>query len=272
MTLTTLSLASGSNGNCYYISNGEEAILIDAGISCRETERRMSALSLSLQKIKAIFISHEHIDHIKGVEVLSRKYNIPVYITPRTLSGGRLTLDTALVHDFAAYEPVRIGELEVLAFPKNHDAADPHSFIIQAQQTKVGVFTDIGEPCDHVIRQFQECQVAFLETNYDEEMLERGRYPYHLKKRIAGPYGHLSNAQALKLFTEHRSEALQCLFLSHLSKDNNCPELAARLFAQHAGSTKIVVASRYQASELFQVSPSTTYFEYPAPMVQAALF
>jgi phosphoribosyl 1,2-cyclic phosphodiesterase len=257
MSLQTASLNSGSNGNCYYVGNEHEAVLIDAGISCRETERRMNRLSLSMKKVKAIFISHEHSDHIRGVEMLSKKFRLPVYITERTLSFSGLKIDPELVRRFSPFQPSQVGKLQILGFPKNHDAIDPHSFIVSEAEIYIGVFTDIGEPCGQVIEHFRSCHIAYLEANYDEKMLENGRYPYHLKKRIAGSKGHLSNAQALQLFLEHSSEGLQHLILSHLSKDNNCPNLVQKLFEDHSTSTNITVASRYEATELFSISFST---------------
>jgi phosphoribosyl 1,2-cyclic phosphodiesterase len=254
MSLYTASLNSGSNGNCYYIGNDTEAVLIDAGISCRETERRMARIGLSMQKVKAIFISHEHTDHIAGVRVLSKKYKLPVYITSGTLLNSRLPLAESLVHSFQAYEPVQIGGLAVTPFPKFHDASEPHSFIVEGGNTTIGVLTDIGSGCEHVTRNFSLCHAVYLEANYDTQMLENGSYPYYLKKRISGGHGHLSNAQALEIFTGHRPEFMSHVFLSHLSRDNNNPELVHELFMKHAGNTHVVVASRYKETEVYLIS------------------
>src|SRR6202012_5301045 len=144
MSMFVASLNSGSNGNCYYVGNEHEAVLIDAGISCRETETRMRRLGLSMQKVKAIFISHEHSDHIRGVEVLAKKYDLPVYITELTHLHGRLFFSPHLVNRFIANVPVTIGSLQITAFSKWHDAADPHSFLINCNEVNVGVFTDLG--------------------------------------------------------------------------------------------------------------------------------
>jgi phosphoribosyl 1,2-cyclic phosphodiesterase len=255
------SLNSGSNGNCYYVGNNREAILVDAGISCREIERRMKRLGLFMDKVKAVFVSHEHTDHIKGIPVLARKYKLPVYITAPTQLNGRLHLDN--VKAFTAYEPVPIGDLTVTAFPKLHDASDPYSFIITCNGIRVGVFTDIGTPCEHVIKHFSQCHAAFLEANYDEDMLANGRYPYYLKKRISGEKGHLSNKQALELFKAHRPSYMSYLFLSHLSKENNCPNLVQDLFKLHAGSTQIVVASRFKETPVYQIEASPHYARMP---------
>lgn len=254
MSLEIASLNSGSNGNCYYIGNDEEAVLVDAGISCRETEKRMKRIGLSMAKIKAIFISHEHADHILGLPVLAKKYRIPTYITPNTLREGKIVVDAHLVMSFTAHSPVNIGSITITAFPKFHDACDPHSFMLSCNDVRVGVFTDIGEPCHQVINYFRQCHAAFLETNYDEAMLLQGRYPYHLKNRIRSNVGHLSNEQALQLFAHHRPPFMSHLFLSHLSKDNNDPELARKLFAQQAGKTEIIVASRYRETQAYDIN------------------
>ncbi|TWR26949.1 MBL fold metallo-hydrolase [Mucilaginibacter achroorhodeus] len=254
MPVFIASLNSGSNGNCYYVGNEHEAVLIDAGISCRETEKRMLRLGLSLKKVKAIFISHEHSDHIRGLAVLAKKYQLPVYVTDGTVHHcGEVPRE--LCFSLRSYEMVQIGNLQVMPFPKHHDAVEPHSFMITNGDTRIGVFTDIGAPCEHLVRHFAQCHAVFLEANYDEQMLEQGRYPYFLKKRIRGGKGHLSNRQALEMFIEHRPPYMSHVLLSHLSKDNNDPELALQFFAEHAGETKISIASRYYESEVFVIDP-----------------
>ena len=253
MSLFVTSLNSGSNGNCYYIGNERDAVLVDAGISCREIETRMKRLGLSMQKLRAVFVSHEHKDHIKGIPTLARKHQLPIYITAATKEHGRLSLQKDLVVSFSAANPVFIGDLIVTAFPKLHDACDPYSFIISCNEIRVGVFTDIGSPCSHVIKYFRQCNAAFLETNYDEEMLDKGSYPYFLKSRIRGGMGHLSNRQALDLFRKHKPVFMSHLFLSHLSQNNNCPKLVGELFTKHAGNVKMVITSRYQETGVYHI-------------------
>ncbi|CAN5858790.1 MBL fold metallo-hydrolase [soil metagenome] len=253
MSLITTSLNSGSNGNCYYIGNDTEAVLVDVGLSCRETEKRMSVLGLSMNLVKAIFISHEHIDHIKGLQVLAAKYQLPVLISSNTSRHSSINIQKELVQHFTENEPVSIGNLTITAFPKFHDAADPHSFIITCKGINVGVFTDIGKPCDRLIKHFSQCHAAYLEANYDETLLENGRYPYHLKNRIRGGNGHLSNTQALEIFIRYKPSFMTHLFLSHLSRDNNSPELVQQLFDKHAGNTNIIIASRYQPTEIYRI-------------------
>ncbi len=254
MSLYFTSLNSGSNGNCYYIGNDNEAVLIDAGISCRETEIRMKRLGLAMDKVKAVFISHEHTDHISGIVTLSKKYRLPVYITEATHKQSRIKLEKDLIFRFLANKPIHIGDLSVTPFLKKHDAADPHSFIVASASVKVGVFTDLGIACDQLIHHFQQCHAVFLESNYDEEMLNNGGYPYYLKQRITNGLGHLSNVQALELFNNHRPAFMSHLILSHLSKNNNNPELVKALFSKHARNTEIVIASRFEETAVYQVA------------------
>lgn len=253
MSLFVAALNSGSNGNCYYIGNKNEAILIDGGISCRETEKRLTRLGLSIKTVKAIFVSHEHGDHIHGVPALVKKFKLPVYITPATFRNGNLMMNEDQALSFRAYESIEIGDLIVKAFPKFHDAADPHSFIVSGNGVHIGILTDIGAICDHVISHFKLCHAAFLEANYDEEMLEKGRYPQALKNRIRGGHGHLSNRQALELFLKHKSPQLSHLFLSHLSKNNNKPEIVRDLFSAATENTEIIIASRDKETALYQI-------------------
>jgi phosphoribosyl 1,2-cyclic phosphodiesterase len=253
MSLCIAALNSGSNGNCYYVGNEREAILIDAGISSGEADKRMRRLGLAPEKIKAVFITHEHGDHIKGLRSIIKKYKLPVYITARTLVQGRLKIKEKFVKHFLSFEPIRLGSLLITAFPTFHDACDPHNFVITCNRVNVGIFTDIGSPCKNVIHHFKQCHAAFLESNYDESMLETGGYPYALKNRIRGGWGHLSNKQALQLFMEHRPPFMSHLFLSHLSENNNRPEIVQDLFGSCAGKTEIIVASRYNETSAYQI-------------------
>lgn len=259
MSLFIASLNSGSNGNCYYIGNEKEAILVDAGLSCRETEKRLKKCGFFPEMIKAIFVSHEHGDHISGISVVAKKYRLPVYITSRTQAHARLALDADITRTFTAHVPETIGDLRITAFPKMHDADDPHSFIIEGNQVTIGVFTDIGIACKNVRKYFSQCHAVFLEANYDDEMLENGGYPIHLKNRIRGGMGHLSNAQALELFLSCRQPQLQHLLLSHLSKNNNTPEKALNLFSPFAEGLHITVASRYQESAVYQINHTHSF-------------
>ena len=252
--LELCALNSGSNGNCYFIGSPQGAILIDAGLSCRETERRMERLNLSLKNIKAIFISHEHNDHVKGLPQIARKYQIPVYITHETLSNCRFRIDEHLHLSFVEKQEIAIGHFRITPFKKVHDAVHPHSFIVRYGDFTIGIFTDLGKVCSNLSHYFAQCDAAFLEANYCEQLLDQGRYPIFLKNRIRGGKGHLSNNEALDLFLNHRSPKLKYLLLSHLSRDNNSPEKALQLFNDFAGNTEISVASRDMETKLFRLS------------------
>jgi phosphoribosyl 1,2-cyclic phosphodiesterase len=217
----------------------------------------MNRLGLDIKKVRALFITHEHSDHTRGAEVISRKHRIPVYSTRATFDHSGMNIHADLARECFPHQPVRAGDLTVHPIPKLHDGRDPLSFTVTGGNFTIGVFTDIGEPCEHVIARFRQCHAAFLEANYDETMLEEGRYPYFLKKRIRGTGGHLSNDQSLRLFLDHRSDELTHLILSHLSQENNRPDLVRELFAPHANGTHIEVASRFEESELFRLGNPT---------------
>jgi phosphoribosyl 1,2-cyclic phosphodiesterase len=253
MSLFVASLNSGSNGNCYYVGNQEEAVLIDGGISCREIEKRMKRLGLSLKNVKAVFVSHEHGDHIHGISTLAKKHRMHIYITPGTLQNGNVVIKEDRVITLRAHEPFCFGNLKVVGFPKYHDAFDPHSFMVSSGTVNVGIFTDIGIACENVIRYFKQCHAAFLEANYDEAMLENGGYPRALKNRISSDKGHLSNKQAMQLFITHRPSFMTHLFLSHLSKHNNTPKIVKEMFFPVAGNTQIIIASRDKESKLYHI-------------------
>ena len=253
MALSIASLNSGSNGNCYYIGNDTDAVLIDVGISCTETEKRMKQLGLTVSKLRAIFVSHEHQDHCKGVSTFANKYQLPVYITTGTaLNGPRLIRH--LSKTFVANDSIHIGGLCVSAFQTKHDAADPHNFIVTDQQVTVGVFTDIGIACTEVQRYFSKCNAVFLEANYDELMLLNGPYSDVLKHRIRSGEGHLSNAQALELFMQHRSPTLSRLLLCHLSAQNNNKLLVEQLFKEQAGACEVSTCSRSAPTGVFYIT------------------
>ena len=254
MSLSIASLNSGSNGNCYYIGNGDEAVLIDAGLSCKETELRMKRLGLPMHRIKAIFISHEHSDHIQGVSTLVSKYHLPVYFSQPTLKKAGFGKIRKHAFHFTAQKPVMIGSLGITAFQKKHDACDPHSFVVSAAKTNIGVFTDIGKPCEQLIYYFKQCHAAFLESNYDEDMLENGPYPLYLKNRIRSGEGHLSNRQALELYIQYRPAFMSHLFLSHLSKENNSPDLVESLFTKVQTNTRVIIAGRYHETALYEIA------------------
>ena len=278
MSLQISSLNSGSNGNCYYVGNQQEAVLIDAGLSCRETEIRLTRSGLSIKKVKAVFITHEHLDHTRGASAIARKHKIPVYISAHTYHHSRWKLHDDFVKHFDPYQQIDIGGLSINPFPKLHDAADPFSFTVSGNGVTVGVLTDIGSACEHVIRNFSKCHAVFLESNYDEEMLENGSYPVYLKARIRSDHGHLSNHQSLELFLKHRPAFMSHVLLSHLSQDNNNPQLVEKLFKKHAGAMHVSIASRHRESPVFHITGefmqhNNTAHTEPAPTyAQSKLF
>ena len=224
------SIASGSNGNCYYLGNDDDAILVDAGISARQIVERMTRLGLSLSRLRGVFISHEHSDHVRGMDVFCRKHSVPVFMTKKTyVSYGRVVSDT-LLNYFSPGQEVSVGNICVTPFLKSHDAVEPCSFSVSSGNRNVAVLTDIGLECENVIAHIRNADAVFLESNYDDHMLKTGFYPAYLKKRIASDIGHLSNAQAAGLAMKHASTRLKHIFLSHLSANNNKPELALSTF------------------------------------------
>jgi phosphoribosyl 1,2-cyclic phosphodiesterase len=246
-------LASGSNGNCYYIGNKEEAVLIDAGLSFKQILRRLEARELDPKKIKAIFITHEHGDHVRGARVTGKKLDVPVYMTNGTFTAAFRTWKPIAYHAIKDNVPVLVGAFNIFPILKNHDAAEPTSFRIEHNGTSIGVFTDIGSPCDNVKNHLKQCHALFLETNYDLQMLKEGSYPYHLKVRIDSAKGHLSNLQAFELLKEHAHPSLQCVFLSHLSAENNKPELAMAEFKSLEEKYLIKLTDRFAPGELFTI-------------------
>lgn len=244
-------LASGSNGNCYYIAKAGDAVLIDVGINAKHVERRMANLGIDPATIKAIFITHEHTDHIRGLAVFCKRYQIPVYITAGSYRGSRLQLPENLVHIICPDDKVKVGDLIVGGIPKFHDAQEPCSFSVSDGEINVGVLTDIGRICDNVRHAIQQADILLLEANYDEELLNTGSYPFFLKNRIRNGWGHLSNHLALEGVLDHRTARLRHLILGHLSGKNNSAELVKQIFSPHFQEIKLSVAMRHQETVLF---------------------
>jgi len=243
-------LASGSNGNCYYIGNEHDAVLVDAGISTKKILLRMEEAGLQASKIRGIFISHEHSDHVHGVRVLSKRLGVPAWFTQRTLDALKFGEAPELIQLFTPDKAVKISSITIHPFLKNHDAAEPCSFRIEHDGWHVGVFTDIGEACPKVIHHLRKCHALFLETNYDTKMLWGGGYPYHLKSRVASAVGHLSNDQAFELIRDHAGPELVYVFLSHLSGENNRPEIAEECFKSLTDRFNVQLTSRQTFSSL----------------------
>ncbi len=249
-------LASGSSGNCFYIAEGENAVLIDAGISAKQIVTRLLRIGGNPEKIKAIFITHEHIDHVRGVDVLARKLNIPIYATKAT-QNCFLCSEKKLINTIVSDATIKIGALKIEAFSKSHSAGDPVSYNIYAKK-KVSVITDAGYVCENIKAHISNCHFLFIEANHDETMLQNGPYPFFLKKWISGKGGHLSNREAASSVAEHGSHKLEKVVLSHLSHTNNTSQIALQTFQnilsdKGAIMPEIIVSQREAPTELFTI-------------------
>jgi phosphoribosyl 1,2-cyclic phosphodiesterase len=249
-------LASGSKGNAVYVSDGETTVLIDAGLSGVELEKRMRRHNLAPERIDAILVSHEHSDHIRGVGVMARRYRVPVYLTPGTEQSGATALGR--VTDLVHFQPgcsFCIRTLAVHPFALPHDAADPAGFTISSQEVKLGIATDLGIAPAMIQAHLAGCQALVLEANHDPRMLVEGPYPWPLKQRIAGRTGHLSNADTRDLLGRVRHDGLYHVVLAHLSEINNTPECALNVVAEGLGAcrARLTVAIQGQPTELFEI-------------------
>ncbi len=226
-SITFCALASGSRGNALFVSSGGTAIIVDAGLSGREIQKRLASRHLASESIGAIVVSHEHTDHLQGVGVLARRWKIPVYMSRETLRAGRRQLGQVdRVTAFHSGKPFTIGSLDLTPFATSHDAADPVGFTIGSRGVHIGVATDLGVATANVKMQLKRCALILLEANHDHRMLEQGPYPWPLKQRIRGRSGHLSNEDAARLLKEIHHENLRHVLLGHLSETNNTPEKA----------------------------------------------
>jgi phosphoribosyl 1,2-cyclic phosphodiesterase len=250
-------LSSGSCGNCFYINNGNSSVLIDAGISCRQILERFADLKQDSGRIKGIFVSHEHIDHIRGADVLARELQIPVFATKGTCKNGFLCSDSSLINEIKDDETITLGGMEIQAFLKSHDASQPVSFQIKNGKT-ISIITDIGYACKNVCESVQDSDFLVIEANHDIEMLENGMYPPFLKKRILSDKGHLSNLHSGLCVLEHGKRKLKNLMLAHLSENNNTPLLALSCFRNLLRERKdlkpkLMLSERKVCSELIRV-------------------
>lgn len=246
-------IASGSNGNSYYVAQDDDIVLIDVGINAKHMELRMARLGIDPSRVKAIFITHEHTDHVKGLSVFSKRYQIPVYITKGSYEGTKLCMPEHLIHFIKTDERVRIGGLEVIGIPKYHDAKEPCSFVVTNGKINISILTDLGRGCDNVNHVVHHSDVLLLESNYDEEMLRSGRYSFFLKNRITSGWGHISNTEALDAFVNFRSARLKHLILGHLSGENNTVELVRDLFEPYCQDVRFSIATRDQETALFEI-------------------
>lgn len=248
-------LASGSNGNCYYIGNRTEAVLVDIGISNRQLSKRLEYNKLDIKKIKAIFISHEHTDHVKGMNTVSKKNNIKIYVTKKTYKKINKNYSSDSVYYFASDETINVGNIKIHTFIKQHDAVEPIGFRIEIDGFNIAVLTDLGTVSDNIKKQVSLCDAVFLESNYDYDLLMNGQYPEFLKHRISSNIGHLSNQQALELIEclDLKEKKMKIIFLSHISEENNRVELALNHFSKFENIYNIVPTSRFAATQVYEL-------------------
>ena len=219
-------LGSGSKGNCTYIESGSTRILIDAGFSGKEIERRLAAIGRCAEALTAILVTHEHNDHIAGVGVLSRRYGLPVFINNGTYQAAHRKLGKlTMLHPFTTGEVVAVNELQIHPFSIVHDAADPVGFVIRTSNYCVGYCTDTGQITKLINYHLQSCSTLILEANHDPQMLRNGPYPMALKQRIQSKNGHLANGDAVEFASCLAQGVLQDLVLAHISETNNHPDL-----------------------------------------------
>lgn len=260
--MKVISLQSGSNGNCFHVELDSLRLVFDAGISARVADQRLAAHGRDMADVDALFITHDHSDHIRGLTAFARRWNLPVYLTHGTWQAARRAgkLDSLeRVTCFRAGETVSLptphGTVQVHSVPTPHDAAEGVAYVIEDEQgVRLGILTDLGHVFAGLREVLQSLDAVVIESNYDSEMLEQGRYPWRLKQRIRGRGGHLSNREAAELVASSVGARLRWACLCHLSQDNNCPELAVRTHQQAVGEDfPIHVAARTGPSGVFEV-------------------
>ena len=227
--LNFCSLYSGSSGNCLYVESDNTRLLIDAGVSLKKIECGLETLNVDPSSLDGILVTHEHSDHIQSLGSLSRKYNLPVFANSETFDAMPKQTDkisSENIKRFNTKERFSIKDIEVSPFSIPHDAANPCGFNIFNKSDKISIATDIGHMTSEILKQLENSQFILLESNYDTEVLKCSKYPYLLKKRIAGPNGHLSNEVASKVINYLLQGNLKTAMLGHLSKESNFPELA----------------------------------------------
>ncbi len=225
------SIASGSSGNCIYVGSDDTHVIIDAGISKKRIEEGLGSLGLSIADLNAVLVTHEHSDHIASLGVLMRKNDIPVYATSGTIEGimkqkGIGSVDTSLFNVISSENPFNINDLCIKAIDVSHDALEPVAYRVEHEGRSVGVCTDLGTYTDSIVEGFSGVDALLIEANHDVNMLQVGRYPYYLKRRILSDRGHLSNENCGRLLCRLLHDNLRSIMLGHLSAENNLAELA----------------------------------------------
>lgn len=261
MNLIFCSLSSGSSGNCYYLGNGIHGILIDAGISARAIRNFLKGQGISIQTIMGVFITHNHSDHIKGLEVLTRKNNIPVFTTRNIwksilLPPLQLNITRDCIREISLQQRFHLAGFEIEAFPVYHDAPETIGFHICIGNNRVTIVTDLGHICQTAASYIKSANLLVIESNYDDQMLMNGGYPYFLKARIKSDNGHLGNQQMSKFLAESIHEELRYICLAHLSKNNNTPEKALQTLQNSLFENGKFLNSKQQIVILNRNSPT----------------
>lgn len=257
------SLYSGSSGNCLYVSSKNTKILVDCGTSCKKICEGLASINSSIEDIDAILVTHEHSDHVQGLGLVSSKFNIPIYANQETwnaMGKQKEKIDEKNVNFFINDNDFSLNELTIHPFSTPHDAANPCGFNIHNGKRKLSIATDLGHMDDSIFNQLKNSSFILLESNYEPEMLNASRYPFHLKQRIKGPYGHLSNETAGKTIAALMKKDLKQVMLGHLSKENNVPELAYQTVAEELmksnsdiNTIRLSVASRNTPGKIVEV-------------------
>lgn len=252
--MRVISLQSGSNGNCVYVEAGGVRLLFDAGISGSTAAERLAGHGRDIRSVDALIISHNHSDHISSAGVFQRKFDIPLYVTPRCLSAAQTRCSLGKlkeVQHFRSGSTICIGDVSVHTIPTPHDGEDGVAFIVDDGAHRLGILTDLGHVFQDLGRTIASLDAVFLESNYDPHMLANGPYPRFLKSRIKGPGGHISNREAAELIAGAAGTRLKWACLAHLSGENNSPEAALRTHREVLGDDlSICVASRYAVSDV----------------------
>jgi phosphoribosyl 1,2-cyclic phosphodiesterase len=255
-SIKAISLQSGSNGNCFYVEAEDVRLLFDAGISGIQAQKRLEEHGRDIRDVQALIISHDHSDHARSAGIFNRKYKIPVYMTLPTYQRSDRSTGLGQIGDlrhFDAGQTLDFGPVTVETIPTPHDAVDGVGFVICAGGRRLGVLTDLGHVFDGLDSVVASLDAVFLESNYDPGMLKNGPYPPFLKNRISGRAGHISNSECAELVSVHGSR-LRWACLSHLSEQNNSPEIALATSRRILGdSVPIHVASRYGVSHIFEI-------------------
>lgn len=255
--MQSFSLQSGSNGNSIYVEANGARLLFDAGISGRMAQGRMSVHRRDINDVDALIISHDHNDHIRCAGVYQRKFGLPIYITRKTHDAAERWCKMGVLSDvryFQAGDVLEIDGVRVHTIPTAHDAVDGVGFVVECEQKRLGILTDLGHPFEGLQGVLESVDAAYLESNYDPEMLRRGGYPPALQARISGDGGHLSNGDAADLLRGCGRKRPRWVALAHLSEHNNCPELAIETQHNAVGNDYPVhIAHRDKVSSVLTV-------------------